>query len=189
MLHVYGAWVRCSDVSVRKGPRATRPRQTLFNSDVTTSRPGVRGRGGVWQGGKKHRSAKLSDNGQKKRAGRRSLVWNPNQSLHSWLNSVPPSSFVDWANKQDQWAAQFEQNSIREHYWQLAVNKHQGSCRFYQWLHREVLKSTSFWRSNVCVPNRNSSGHLVAALCSWARKVTLWPPGSTGPYSRLALLL
>lgn len=63
--------VRRSDVSpaavsVRKGPRAAGPRQTLFTSDVTTSRPGAGGSGGVWEGGKKQRSAKLHDKGRKK---------------------------------------------------------------------------------------------------------------------------
>lgn len=94
---LYVKCVRCCDVSpvvvsVRKGPRHGGPRQTLFNSDVTTSRLGGEKEGGIWNG-RTHRSAKLFDKGPKKEPVDDHRVWLPNQSRHSWLNSVSSSSF------------------------------------------------------------------------------------------------
>lgn len=99
----YYACVRRSDVSpvavaVRKGPRAAGPRQTLFNSDVTTSRPGVGGSGGVWEGGKKHRSAKLYDKGQKK--SRPTIAGVNPQSKPPQLTQLCATVIVCWLDQQ-----------------------------------------------------------------------------------------
>lgn len=118
----------------------------------------------------------------KKRAGRRSLVWIPNQSPHSWLNSAPPSSFVDWTNKQDKRAERFEQNSISEHSWQPTVFISQIQTKAPKLLSITTLEKIrakvynlnfSLPGKHVCVSNRNSTHHLVGALCSWAPKVTV----------------
>lgn len=101
MLHVYAAWVRRSDVppvaaSVRKGRHCS----TVMSPLPVQGWEGWEGaRGGrVWQGGKKRRSAKLSDKGQKK--SRVTIAGVNPQSKPPQLTQLCAAVIVCWPDQQ-----------------------------------------------------------------------------------------
>lgn len=91
----YCAAVMCRQWRCRSGRALGMAGPGRHCSTVMSPLPvwGAEKEGGVWNGGRTHRSAKLFDKGQKKEAVDDGCVWLPNQSRHSWLNSVSSSSF------------------------------------------------------------------------------------------------